>query len=100
METVERPGVCTYDCPDTCSLSVVIGDEKIIKVKGSKANGFTDGVICDKVAHDTTAMVHGPLRLRTPLKRSGPKGTGEFTPISWEAALTEIQARTQAVIDA
>lgn len=98
MQTVERPGVCTYDCPDTCSLSVLVEDDRIIKVKGSKANGFTDGVICDKVAHDTTAMVHGPLRLRTPLKRSGPKGSGTFAPISWDAALDEIHARTTAII--
>ncbi len=99
MKTIERPSVCTYDCPDTCSLSVVVADERIVKVKGSKANPFTDGVICDKVAHDTAAMVHGPLRLLQPMKRTGPKGSGRFERISWEAALDEIYERTRAVID-
>lgn len=99
MQTIERPSVCTYDCPDTCSLSVVIADERIVKVKGSKINPFTDGVICDKVAHDSTAMVHGPQRLLHPLKRVGPKGAGRFERITWNAALDEIRDRTRAVID-
>lgn len=99
METVDRPSVCTYDCPDTCSLSVTVAGGRIAKVKGSKANPFTDGVICDKVAHDTAALVHGPQRLLYPLKRVGPKGSGRFERISWDAALEEIRDRTRAVIE-
>ncbi len=99
MSFEERPSVCTFDCPDTCSLSVTVEDEHIVKVRGSEAMPFTDGVICNKVAQDMGAFVHGPQRLLFPLRRTGPKGAGQFVRISWKAALDEIHARVSAVID-
>ena len=98
---VERPSVCSFDCPDTCSLSVTVdtsGDaERLVKVRGSDALAFTDGVICNKVAQDMAAFVHGEGRLLRPLRRTGPKGSGAFTPITWDEALAEIKTRTSAV---
>jgi anaerobic selenocysteine-containing dehydrogenase len=99
VDIEERPSVCTFDCPDTCSLTVTVEAEHIVKVRGSEAMPFTDGVICNKVAQDMAAFVHGPLRLLHPLRRTGPKGSGQFERISWDAALDEIHARTSAVID-
>jgi anaerobic selenocysteine-containing dehydrogenase len=99
VDIEERPSVCTFDCPDTCSLTVTVEAEHIVKVRGSEAMPFTDGVICNKVAQDMAAFVHGPLRLLHPLRRIGPKGAGEFERISWGAALDEIHARTSAVIN-
>jgi len=99
VDIEERPSVCTLDCPDTCSLTVTVEAERIVKVRGSNAMPFTDGVLCNKVAQLTPAFVHGPLRLLHPLRRTGPKGAGGFERISWDAALDEIHARTSAVID-
>ncbi len=99
MDIEERPSVCTLDCPDTCSLTVTVEAERIIKVRGSEAMPFTDGVICNKVAQDMATFVHGSTRLLHPLRRVGPKGAGEFERVSWDAALDEIHARTSAVID-
>ena len=99
MDTEERPSVCTLDCPDTCSLTVTVEAEHIVKVRGSEAMPFTDGVLCNKVAQLTPAFVHGPGRLLHPLRRTGAKGGGAFERISWDAALDEIHARTSAVIE-
>jgi anaerobic selenocysteine-containing dehydrogenase len=99
MSVIQRPSVCTFDCPDTCSLSVTVEDGRISKVRGSEAAPFTAGVICNKVARDMTAFVHGTQRILHPLRRTGPKGSNSFERISWDAALDEIQARTSAVID-
>ncbi|HUB46395.1 MAG TPA: molybdopterin-dependent oxidoreductase, partial [Acetobacteraceae bacterium] len=99
MDTEERPSVCTLDCPDTCSLTVTVEAEQIVKVRGSEAMPFTDGVLCNKVAQLTPAFVHGPGRLLRPLRRTGAKGGGAFERISWDAALDEIHARTSAVIE-
>jgi anaerobic selenocysteine-containing dehydrogenase len=93
-----RPSVCTFDCPDTCSLDVTVEDGRITKVRGSEALPYTDGVICNKVAQDMAAFVHGPHRLLHPLRRTGPKGSGEFVRISWDEALDEIHARVREVI--
>ena len=98
MSVVERAGVCTFDCPDTCSLSVTVEDGTITKVRGSEAAPFTAGVICNKVARDMTAFVHGPQRILHPLRRIGPKGSGGFERISWDTALDQIHARTSDVI--
>src|SRR4051812_37364484 len=95
----EYPSVCTFDCPDTCSLTVTVDDGRITKVRGSDAMPFTAGVICTKVARDMTAFVHGPQRLLYPLRRVGVKGSGQFEQISWQAALDEIHHRVGEVID-
>jgi anaerobic selenocysteine-containing dehydrogenase len=94
----EHPSVCTFDCPDTCSLSVTVENERIVRVRGSRAAPFTDGVICNKVAQDMTGFVHGERRLLHPLRRTGPKGSGRFERISWDAALNEIHQRVGDVI--
>lgn len=98
MPLDEHPSVCTFDCPDTCSLSVTVEDGLIAKVRGSHALPLTDGVICNKVARDMADFVHGPQRLRHPMRRIGPKGSGQFERISWEAALDEVHRRIGEVI--
>ena len=98
MTLHERPSVCTLDCPDTCSLTVTVEGDRIVKVRGSDALPLTAGTICNKVAHHTTAFVHGPQRLTHPLRRTGPKGSGSFERISWTAALDLIHDRIAAVV--
>ena len=96
---IERASVCTFDCPDTCSLTVSIEGGRVVKVRGSEALPYTAGVICNKVAHDMATFVHGPQRLQHPLRRVGPKGSGKFERISWQAALDEIHAGVGAVVE-
>src|SRR5438445_6738972 len=98
MAIVEHASVCTFDCPDTCSLTVDVDDGRIVKVRGSDGLPYTAGVICSKVARYTGDFVHGPQRLLHPLRRAGRKGSGQFERISWEEALDEIYARVGAVI--
>src|SRR6185295_4314486 len=58
MALAERVSVCTFDCPDTCSLTVSVENDRIVKVRGSDALPYTAGVICNKVAHVTADFVH------------------------------------------
>ncbi len=91
MNKIDLPetfaSVCTLDCPDTCSLTATVQGGKLIGVKGSKANPYTDGVICNKVTRYYPDYVHGEQRLTKPLRRIGPRGSGEFEAVSWEAAI-------------
>jgi anaerobic selenocysteine-containing dehydrogenase len=98
MTLLERSSVCTFDCPDTCSLSVGVENDKIVKVRGSKELPYTDGVICKKVAHGTLGMVHGSRRLLHPLMRIGPRGSGSFARITWDKALDLIYERVSSVV--
>lgn len=99
MTAIERASVCTLDCPDTCSLTVTVDDGRIGKVRGSDALPYTDSVICNKVAHHSGEFVHGPGRLQFPLKRVGPRGSGQFVRISWDEALDLIHRRVADVIE-
>lgn len=84
---VIRDSVCPLDCPDTCSLAVTVEDDRVVAVRGSDANPLTESVVCNKVARYYPDFVHGPTRLRHPLKRVGARGEGRFERISWEEAI-------------
>ena len=78
---------CPHDCPSTCALEVELIDERTIgRVRGAKDNDYTAGVICAKVAR-YAEREHHKDRLLHPLRRTGAKGAGQFTPISWDDAL-------------
>ncbi|MCS0493606.1 molybdopterin oxidoreductase family protein [Ancylobacter sp. MQZ15Z-1] len=83
---------CPHDCPSTCALEIDISGGRIGRVRGSRANSYTAGVICAKVARYAERANH-PDRLTQPLRRTGPKGSGSFVPISWDEALDEIAGR-------
>ncbi|WP_425104451.1 molybdopterin-containing oxidoreductase family protein [Ancylobacter sp.] len=80
---------CPHDCPSTCALEIEVEDGRIGRVRGSRANSFTAGVICAKVARYAERANH-PDRLTRPLRRMGAKGEGRFAPIAWDEALDEI----------
>jgi anaerobic selenocysteine-containing dehydrogenase len=97
--SIERPSVCPLDCPDTCSLSVTVDGDRVVRVRGSDANPLTGGVLCNKVTHFYPDFVHGENRVRYPRKRIGPKGEGKFARITWEEALDTIHGRFSEVIE-
>ena len=98
VATVTRASVCPLDCPDTCSLSVTVENDVIVGIRGSRANPYTNGVLCAKVPAAYPEFVHGPGRLRTPARRVGRKGEGRFEPIGWDRALDLIHERFTAII--
>jgi anaerobic selenocysteine-containing dehydrogenase len=65
-------------------------------VHGDPQNSYTAGVICAKVAR-YAERIHHPDRLLYPLKRTGPKGSGQFTRVGWDEALDAV---AQAFLDA
>lgn len=89
-------GACPHDCPDTCSLVTTVENGVAVKVQGNPAHRPTDGVLCAKVSR-YAERTHHPERLLQPLKRTGPKGSGRFEPVSWDEALHDIAARLQAI---
>ena len=98
MATAQRTSVCTFDCPDACSLTVTVEDGRITKVRGSDALPYTNGVVCNKVAHHTADFVHGSRRLLFPLRRSGERRSGRFERIGWTEALDIIHERVSDVV--
>jgi anaerobic selenocysteine-containing dehydrogenase len=89
-------GACPHDCPDTCALKITVEAGRVIKVAGDPDHPPTHGALCTKVSRYPERTYH-PERVLTPLKRSGPKGSGQFSPVSWDEALTDIAARLSAI---
>ncbi len=89
-------GACPHDCPDTCALRITVQDGVAIKVAGDPEHPHTAGVLCTKVSRYTERSYH-PDRVLTPLLRTGPKGRGQFKPISWNEALDLIAIKLKAI---
>jgi anaerobic selenocysteine-containing dehydrogenase len=88
-ERQTRFSTCPHDCPSVCALEVeLLGEGRIGRLRGASDHPYTAGVICEKVAR-YAERIHHPGRLAHPLRRKGPKGSGEFERVSWEAALDE-----------
>ncbi|PJK31442.1 molybdopterin-containing oxidoreductase family protein [Minwuia thermotolerans] len=88
---------CPHDCPSTCALEVdVLAPDRIGRVRGSKDNSYTDGVICAKVAR-YAERIHHPDRLTKPMIRTGPKGSGQFREASWDEALDLVAEKFLAI---
>jgi anaerobic selenocysteine-containing dehydrogenase len=90
-------GACPHDCPDTCSMVVTVKDGKVASVAGNPDHPFTDGRLCVKVNH-YEERIHSPDRVLYPMKRTGPKGSGQFARISWQEALDTIGSKWKAII--
>ena len=97
MPTEIKRSVCPYDCPDACSLLVYVEDGRVNKVAGDPDHPFTRGTLCPKMNH-YEKTVHSPSRLTRPLIRTGPKGKGEFRPVSWNEAIEHIAGRWSDII--
>ena len=96
-EITRRPSVCPHDCPSVCALDVeVIGGRRIGRIHGARDQTYTAGVICAKVAR-YWERIHHPDRLTEPLRRIGPKGSGQFAPIGWDEALDRVADKFLAV---
>jgi anaerobic selenocysteine-containing dehydrogenase len=81
-----------------CSLIASVEEGKVVRIQGDPDQPYTAGFACGKVNRDTD-NVNSPERISTPLKRSGPKGSGQFTAIGWDQALDEIATRWKAIIE-
>ena len=67
-----------------------------IKVQGNPAHPHTNGALCTKVSRYPERTYH-PERILHPLRRVGPKGLGQFEPVSWDVALQDIATRLAAI---
>src|SRR5947209_1036903 len=84
--------VCPHDCPDTCGMVVTVADGRAVELRGDAEHPFTKGFLCQKVARYLERVYHAG-RLKWPLKRVGPKGSGQFERIGWDEAIATIAQR-------
>ncbi len=96
-ETIRYRGACPHDCPDTCATITEVQDGRAVKFYADKDHSVTQGWLCAKV-RPYLERVYSPERLLHPLRRVGPKGSGQWERISWATAIETIASRWKAII--
>ncbi|MCB0165563.1 MAG: molybdopterin oxidoreductase family protein [Anaerolineae bacterium] len=91
-------GACPHDCPDTCSFITEVQNGRAVNFYANPDHPITEGWLCAKVRPYLDHVYH-PDRLQYPLRRVGPKGSGQWARISWDEAMAEIGDRWRSIID-
>ena len=106
-----KPGVCTM-CASGCGLSVRVmeadvetargGQAGVVrmgvakKLEGNSAHPVNEGGLCAR-GQAAIQITYHPDRITQPLKRSGTRGDGAFSMITWDQALAELVSRLDAL---
>ena len=89
------PGIATWyntvcrQCSSGCGISVRTREGRAKKIEGNPAHPVNQGRLCPLGQAGLNAL-YNPDRIRTPLKREGERGSGTFTEITWDDALTSL----------
>jgi anaerobic selenocysteine-containing dehydrogenase len=90
---------CPRDCYDACGIAVVKAKDGRIKVLGDPDHAVSRGALCGKCAIAYNGAYLDPkARLTQPLRRIGPKGSGQYVAVTWDDALAEIAARLKDIV--
>jgi len=93
---------CNVNCGSRCPVRLHVKDGKVIRVETDCTGEDTTGT------HEIRACLRGrglrkwiysSERLLTPMKRSGKRGEGKFSPITWNQAFEEIASKLKHTID-
>jgi anaerobic selenocysteine-containing dehydrogenase len=76
-------------CGNQCGIDAYVKDGRVIKVEGTETNPTNRGTLCSK-GQSNRQYIYNPERLHTPLVRTGEKGTGQFSSVTWDEALDRI----------
>jgi len=93
------PTAC-FNCEAGCGLLAYIDKDSgdIRKIEGNPEHPGSRGRNCAK-GPATINQVKDPQRIEYPLKRDGPRGSGQWQRVSWDEALEDIAARMRTAIE-
>ncbi len=80
-------------CPGGCGIEVRKVDHRAVKIEGRPEYPTNPGGICPLGAGGLQLLYNENIRFAGPLKRLGPRGSGEFVTVSWDQALKELVDR-------
>ncbi len=92
------PGVATWyntvcnQCSAGCGISVRIREGKAKKIEGNPVHPVSQGRLCAR-GQAGLNVLYNPDRIRTPLRNTGQRGSGNFEEISWDETLTTVASR-------
>jgi anaerobic selenocysteine-containing dehydrogenase len=94
----ELKTTCPRDCYDRCGLLATVEAGRVTAIRGDPSSPLSHGRLCAKCRLAYNGVwLDASARLRQPLRRAGPKGSGRFVAASWDEALDDIAARLGAL---
>ncbi len=106
-----KPSVCPV-CQAGCAVTVRVMDADVDtvrngqagvvamavakKLEGQPKDPISQGGLCAR-GQASIQITYHPDRLTQPMKRTGARGTGEFQPIAWDAAIAELVGKLDAL---
>jgi thiosulfate reductase/polysulfide reductase chain A len=85
------PSACRM-CHGGCGALIHVEDGQVRAIEGDPHSPLNEGRLCPKGAASLAQLQH-PDRLRHPLRRVGPRGSGDWERVSWDEALADIAAQ-------
>lgn len=86
-------------CAAGCSIDVRVARGRAVRISGHEAFPINDGGVGPKGQTGAELLYH-PDRLRHPLRRAGPRGSGRWVPATWDEALAAIGGELAALVEA
>ena len=83
-------------CPAGCGIVVRVSEGRAKKIEGNPLHPVNRGKLCARGQAALQALYH-PERLSRPMKLSGARGSGAYTPVSWEEALSLLMGSLKKV---
>lgn len=83
------PSTC-WECSALCGSFLTIENGKVTKIAPNPDHPGSHGAFCVKGIRGLQEWTYQEVRLRAPLRRVGERGSGQFAPVSWDAALGEM----------
>jgi anaerobic selenocysteine-containing dehydrogenase len=99
-----KPSICTL-CPAGCGtlVRVMQGEAEVVrngqlgilkmglakKIEGNPAHPINQGKLCPR-GQAALQVTYHPDRIRNPLQRTGPRGSGQFKEISWDDVIKQL----------
>src|SRR5439155_7393781 len=106
-----KPSICPL-CSAGCGILVRVmeGEAEVVrngqtglikmglakKLEGNPAHPVSQGKLCVR-GQAAIQITYHPDRITQPMKRSGDRGTGKFAPITWDAAMSELISKLDAL---
>ncbi|MEW9674374.1 molybdopterin-dependent oxidoreductase [Ammoniphilus sp. 3BR4] len=92
MSVVQQIPTMCLNCSTVCGMVAKVKEGRILKLEGNPKDPNSRGKLCAK-GQAAINMVEDPDRILYPMRRKGPRGSGEWERITWEQALDTLVTR-------
>jgi thiosulfate reductase/polysulfide reductase chain A len=88
-EVAMVPSTC-WECSNLCGSLVSVQAGQVLKIAPNPGHAGSKGAFCVKGVRGALEWTYQDQRLRYPLRRDGPRGSGQWQSISWDDAFAQM----------